>query len=189
MLSICVCWLYCAMTMGKGGQTANVSFTGVLSLQRSRRSRRRGDPRTMVRHFHTRAPAYAMPVIWAMASLLLLLLLLLEPDSHSNRIFLRGQRRGACHPAYIAPISNSCRVICKRYMKHTSSCISRPLPSLTMCTLFRQRAFQTAIYLGRMTQGGREMMADRWRGILERVDDGVAPGQGYRDSLVTSVFR
>jgi hypothetical protein len=26
-------------------------------------------------------------------------------------------------------------------------------------------------------------MADRWRGILGRVDDGVAPGQGYRDLL------
>jgi hypothetical protein len=34
-----------------------------------------------------------------------------------------------------------------------------------------------------MTQGGREMMADRWRGILGRVDNGVAPGQGYRDFL------
>jgi hypothetical protein len=52
-----------------------------------------------------------------------------------------------CHPAYIAPINNSCRVICKRYMKHTSSCINRPLRSLTMRTLFHQRAFQTAIYL------------------------------------------
>jgi hypothetical protein len=27
------------------------------------------------------------------------------------------------------------------------------------------------------------MMADRWRGILWRVDDGVAPGKGYRDFL------
>jgi hypothetical protein len=32
-----------------------------------------------------------------------------------------------------------------------------------------------------MTQGGREMMTDRWRGILGRVDVGVAPGQGYQD--------
>ena len=24
-------------------------------------------------------------------------------------------------------------------------------------------------------------MADRWRGLLGRVDDGVAPGKGYRD--------
>ena len=30
---------------------------------------------------------------------------------------------------------------------------------------------------GRMTQ------ADRWQGILWRVDDGVAPGKGYRDFL------
>ena len=26
-------------------------------------------------------------------------------------------------------------------------------------------------------------MADRWRGLLGRVDDGVDPGQGYRDFL------
>jgi hypothetical protein len=26
-------------------------------------------------------------------------------------------------------------------------------------------------------------MADGWRGILGRVDDGVAPGQGYQDLL------
>jgi hypothetical protein len=36
---------------------------------------------------------------------------------------------------------------------------------------------------GRMTQGERGMMAVRWRGILGRPDDGVAPGQGYRDIL------
>jgi hypothetical protein len=27
------------------------------------------------------------------------------------------------------------------------------------------------------------MMADRWQGILGRVSDGAAPGQGYRDFL------
>jgi hypothetical protein len=31
-------------------------------------------------------------------------------------------------------------------MKHTSSCI-KPLPRLTICTIFGRRAFQTAIYL------------------------------------------
>jgi hypothetical protein len=32
-----------------------------------------------------------------------------------------------------------------------------------------------------MTQSRKEMMVDRWRGILGKVDDRVAPGQGYRD--------
>jgi hypothetical protein len=34
---------------------------------------------------------------------------------------------------------------------------------------------------GRVTQCRREMMVDRWRGVMGRVDDGVAPGKGYRD--------
>jgi hypothetical protein len=34
-----------------------------------------------------------------------------------------------------------------------------------------------------MAQGERGMVAVRWQGILGRVDDGVAPGQGYRDIL------
>jgi hypothetical protein len=39
---------------------------------------------------------------------------------------------------------------------------------------------------GRMTQGERGMMAVRWRGILGRPDDGVAPGKGYRDFVSCS---
>ena len=32
-----------------------------------------------------------------------------------------------------------------------------------------------------MTKSRKETMVGRWRGILGRLDDGVAPGQGYRD--------
>ena len=38
------------MTRGKGGQTSSVSLAGVFSVQRSRRLRRRGDPKPRVRH-------------------------------------------------------------------------------------------------------------------------------------------
>jgi hypothetical protein len=34
-----------------------------------------------------------------------------------------------------------------------------------------------------LIQGGKEMMAERRRGILGRADDGVAPGKGYRDFI------
>ena len=34
-----------------------------------------------------------------------------------------------------------------------------------------------------MTQGGREMMAGRWRDILGRVDNRGDPGRGYRNIL------
>ena len=38
------------MRIGKGGQTSSASLTGVLGVQPSRRLRRRGDSKTMLRH-------------------------------------------------------------------------------------------------------------------------------------------
>jgi hypothetical protein len=39
-----------------------------------------------------------------------------------------------------------------------------------------------------MTQAGKEMMVVRGRGIPGTVNDGVAPGQCYRDFLQVSCF-
>jgi hypothetical protein len=66
------------MTMGRAGQTSSFSLTGVLFVQAIRRFRRRGDPKTRIRHIR----AYASP-----------LLQMLEP--HRNRIHIGGHRRGA----------------------------------------------------------------------------------------------
>ena len=47
-------WPSLRTTIGNSGQTSSVFLTGVLALQWSRRLRRRGDPKTIFRHFrHT----------------------------------------------------------------------------------------------------------------------------------------
>jgi hypothetical protein len=144
------------MTMGKGGQTANVSFTGVVSVQKSRRSRRRGDSRTMVRHFRHTCTSVCHACIEQVSPSLLLLL---EPDSHSNRIFLRGQRRGACRLSPGLHRTSQQQLQCCAKDIRTSASISRFLPSPHDVHTFLSTSLPNGNLSGWMTQGGKEMMA------------------------------
>ena len=70
------------MTIGNSGQTFSFSLTGVLGVKRSRRHRRRGDSKTMFRHFRHTCTSLCQH--------------LFVLHRHRNRIFRGGQRQEAC---------------------------------------------------------------------------------------------
>jgi hypothetical protein len=157
------------MTIGRGGQQFSFSLTGLRPSQRSRRFRRRGDRKTMLLQFRHTCTSVCHSSSSSMPGF--------SSKYHSK---ISSKTSSGSVSIVTRPISHQSAVVAHEAAQNTYVDVTYLISSESsdVHDYLRSTSFPSSNQSGSVSQGGKEMMAGRWRDMSRRLDDRYSLEQG-----------